>query len=132
MSGIEVAGALIPLISYSIAGTQWIRDIKDCPSTVLELANELSHFSETIQALQDVAHQNAKIEEELETAKHIMEDIAKLLKRHVDHDSQTRAKVRSRIRWAVKDKEAALKLRQRLGAVRANLSLMINVETVSV
>ena len=128
--GIGVIGGLSALIDVTIAGTQWLRDIKNCPSTVLELANELSTFSQTVEALREAGPQNLIIEEQLTKAKELLSEIAKLLERHFDRDTQRRGQLKSRIRWAVKDKEVATKLRERLGAVRANLVLLLSNETL--
>lgn len=130
-------GADSAMFNLSLAGAKLLRDITDitdCPSILLEIANELSNFNQAVQMLRDEAPQSRAFLKDIVTADEIMEDIAELLGRHVYPTSQTRAKVKSRIRWTAKDTEAATKLQQRLGAVKANINIILltNRQSMSV
>ena len=115
---------LIKAVGISISITSGLRALKDCPRSVTELASELYTFAQTLQTLQQ-SSQSLAITEQLETAKIVIEDIEKLLKHYVDASSQKRTRMISRVKW-VKDNEAAMQLRQRLGVVRANIVLLLS------
>ena len=127
MAGVEAVSALTLLLGSSIRGAQWLRDIRDCPSAVIELATELSSFEQALEKLRGTASRSPAIEEQLVMVKPVMQDIAKLVGRYGHDNPQNRVKLKSRLKWAAKDKEAATRLRERLAAARANIVMLLHV-----
>ncbi|KAL6714320.1 hypothetical protein ACLMJK_007743 [Lecanora helva] len=118
------------LVSNAVKITARLQGIRNLPVVVVELANELSSFQQTVRAAENVPIFDAEIQGNTEIAENIIRDIDRLLGRYIDLNSQ-KLLLRSKIGWTMKDKDTATKLRQRLSTIASNIVLFINAQTLN-
>lgn len=114
-------------ISANTAGL--LHDIQNAPAAIIELQNQITSFQSLLQKIMDHPSQNEAIAKELNQATKTLEEIMNVLLPYVNMDQQKKITI-TRIKWVVKDKEKATRLRMRISSHVSTIGLLLEMENM--
>ena len=128
--GVAVVGIATALASSVLDSSKAIKNFKDAPVDLVELANQVQSFASVFTFMRSHSVQgNAQV---LRRATECLSEIDALMRRHVSLDRPGRMKVMARFKWVIKDKEKVTSLVRELSDCTSIIGLWVATQNMYV